>query len=454
MVSDRRLPSCEDEAPASLSPPSPPLPPAAQSLRWMTQPYEFLRECARTLGDLFKLDLGVQQGKYIIISNPEAIRRVFTADANALHVCNGVLQLLFGPGSLMLMEGERHVRERRLLLPSFQHKALVTYRDVIRDIVVDATRPWAVGHEFLASEFFQSLSVDVILRVIFGEDDSSTCLDLRRELVALLNDRRFGLAQLARVHDSAYDALEGFWKQFARVRHLTREVVRARRSSPEGSGDMVAVLLGATDENGVPRSDDEVRDEALTLVVTGHETTATSLAWALYWLGKDKRVEGRILDELASNGERGGVPPATLTYLDATCMEVLRICPIVPASFRQVVGQPFELDKYVFEPGTILSPNIYLTHRRPDLYPDPDRFEPDRFLRRKYSPYEYLPFGGGARRCIGMNLALYEMRVVLETVLSRYELEILAPETTGPVRRFITIAPSGGPRVVVRGLRS
>ncbi len=431
------------------TPPGPSTTPAAQALRWMAHPYEFLRECAHSFGDLFKLELGVQQGRYIVASHPDLIRSIFTAEMGALRVCNGVLGPLFGPGSLMLLEGEHHIRERRLLLPAFQHKAVAGYGEIVRDAVLDVTRDWSAGHEFSAQDVFQNVSLDVILRVIFGIDSAATCGELRSALVALLNDRRFGLGQLGRVHGSKAQALDDFWAQFERVRQLTIALIEERRKNFDPSStDMLSMLLHATDEEGRRRSDEEIRDEALTLVVTGHETTATALAWGLFWIVESDRVSTRLREEVRSLG----VPTeanayAQLEYLDASCQEILRIVPVVPASFRQVVGRPFALGEYVFPPGTILSPSIYLAHHREDVFAAPDTFNPDRFLRRKYSPYEYLPFGGGARRCIGMHLSIYEMKLALATFLQRFDLELIAGQAITPVRRFITIAPSGGVRL-------
>jgi cytochrome P450 len=218
---------------------------------------------------------------------------------------------------------------------------------------------------------------------------------------------------------------------------------------------MLSMLLDAKDENGQGRSDEALRDELLTLVATGHETTATALAWGLYWTSKHGHVRERIRKEIATLGPNPDPNAYTqLEYLDATCKEILRIYPIVPSVFRQVAERPFRVMDYVFEPGEILSPSIYLTHHREDLYPDPDAFEPDRFLRRTYSPYEYLPFGGGVRRCIGMSFALYETKVILARLLGAYDLEVASDQDVVPCRRTVTMAPSGGPRVTVKKVRS
>lgn len=225
---------------------------------------------------------------------------------------------------------------------------------------------------------------------------------------------------------------------------------RRRQGSDDELHDLLTMLLHAKDESGQGRSDEELRDELLTLVATGYETTATALAWGLYWIAADAAVRGRIRDEVA---ELGSDPDpgeyARLEYLDAVTKEILRIYPIVPFVFRQVV-QPFSAAGYTFEPDTILAPCVYLTHHREGLYDRPDSFDPGRFLGRAYSPYEYLPFGGGSRRCIGMNLAIYEMKLIIALIFARFDLESTSQVPLVPVRRSVTMGPSGGGRMVVR----
>jgi cytochrome P450 len=435
-----------------LRPPGPVLPAMAQALRWVGRPYEFMRECARDFGDVFSLQLGAN-ANYVVVSRPEAIRAIFTADAEVLRVGSGnaVLKPFLGPGSLLVLEGERHLRERRLIMPAFHNKAIAKHGEIIREALLGATSEWREGHEFVAQEVMQGVSVNVILRAVFGLRGPEDGADLKRELVSFLNDKRFNLGLLAQLDESdPRGALDTFRGQFERIGQLTKALVIERRRNPRASeGDMLSMLLDATDEDGRGRTDDELRDELLTLVATGYETTATALSWGVYWIAERPAVKERLRAELAGLGRRPETKDyGQLEYLDATCKEILRIYPIVPAVFREVV-QPFRIGDYVFDPGTILSPSVYLTHRRDDLYEHPEDFDPDRFLRRSYSPYEYLPFGGGARRCIGISLAVHEMKIILATLLERFELGVAAGQRVAPVRRSVTMGPSGGPRMVV-----
>ena len=441
----------------SSLPAGPAAPPLAQALRWIGRPYELLRECAQQFGDVFTLQLG-SHGRYVVFSRPDAIRAIFTADAEVLRVGvgNAVLKPFLGPGSLLVLEGERHLRERRLVMPAFHNKAIAGYGEIIREALLAETVDWRAGTEFVAQEVLQSVSIDVILRAVFGLRGAEDGADLKRELVSFLNDRRFNLGLLAQLGEAKPpEGLEAFRQQFERIGQLTKAFVTRRRSEPRGAErDMLAMLLAARDEDGRGRTDDELRDELLTLVATGYETTATALAWGVYWIAEKTAVRERLRAEIASVGPHPDSNAyGALEYLDATCKEILRFYPIVPSVFREVV-RPFQVAGYLFEPGTVLSPSVYLTHHRADLYDEPDTFEPERFLKRSYSPYEYLPFGGGARRCIGMSLAVHEMKIVLATLLDRFELAVAEGQQVVPVRRSVTMGPSAGPRMVVQHARS
>ena len=434
-------------------PPGPAMPPMAQALRWIGRPYDFMRECAQEFGDVFALQLGTH-GKYVAFSRPDAIRAIFTADAAVLRVGvgNAVLKPFLGPGSLLVLEGEQHLRERRLIMPAFHNRAIAGYGEIIRESLLAATGDWRAGCEFVAQEVLQNVSIDVILRAVFGLRGAEEGADLKRELVSFLNDRRFSLGLLAQLDESKpHEGLESFRQQFERIGRLTKALVTLRRNEPRvDDGDMLSMLLEAKDEEGRGRSDDELRDELLTLVATGYETTATALSWGVYWIAEKTAVRERLRAEIATLGPRPDSKAyGQLEYLDATCKEILRIYPIVPSVFREVV-QPFSVGGYLFQPGTILSPSIYLVHHRADLYDDADAFEPERFLRRTYSPYEYLPFGGGARRCVGMSLAVFEMKIILASLLERFDLAVAQGQRVVPVRRSVTMGPSSGPRIVVK----
>ncbi len=212
------------------------------------------------------------------------------------------------------------------------------------------------------------------------------------------------------------------------------------------------MLLAARYDDGGALDDAALRDELVTLLVTGYETTATALAWAFSWIHRDGEVRRRLGEELAAVDPDDPTALAGLRYLEAVCKETLRIHPIIPLVAREV-QRPLQFAGYTIPVGATVAPCIYLTHHRDDLYPQPDEFRPERFLTREYSPYEFLPFGGGVRRCIGMPLALHEMKVVLGTILQRYQLELTSAEATRPVRRAVTIAPASGAGMTVTRVR-
>lgn len=420
----------------------------------MSRPFEFLRECGRTLGDAFTLDLGTS-GIYVLFSHPEAIRTIFTASPAVLHAGKGnaILRPFLGSASLLLLEEEQHQRERRLLMPAFHAKRIEEHGQVIQEAALKMTADWAVGQQVLVQDVMQEISIEVILRAVFGIQGGHQFGELRRELLTFLNDSKFNLALIGQLREdfASQEVWQAFRQRFEGIDALMRrEVARRRTGGSEDLTGMLGLLLAATDEEGRGRSDDELRDELLTLVVAGYETTATALSWAMYWIHRTSRVKEALVSALEGMGPRPAAKSvAENPYFDAVCKEVLRITPVIPVVARQV-QRTFEVAGFHVPAGVTVSPCIYLAHHREEAFPEPDVFRPERFFERTPSPYEYLPFGGGARRCIGLGLAAYEVKVVLGTILSRFELELADAKPLRPVRRSVTVAPSGGARMIVR----
>jgi cytochrome P450 family 110 len=434
-------------------PPGPDSPPTQQGLAWLSRPYDFLRECARAHGDAFTIDLGTY-GKFVLVSHPHAVREVFTGDATQLHAGKGnaVLRPFLGHNSLLLLEAGRHLSERRLLLPAFHGTRIAEHTDLIHQMAAGRINGWEPGQVIDAQQVMQDLTLDVILRVVFGLQEGEALRELQVQMRDFLNDPKFNLALIGQLeedmggHSAAWEEFRG---SFHRLRELVEEQVARRRAEHDRpADDILGMMLAARREDGSPMTPEELRDELLTLVVTGYETTATALAWSLYWLDREREVR----DQLVSIMKQSSLAAALQSpALDAFCKEVLRIHPVIPVVARQA-QEPVEVAGYTIPEGVTVAPCIFLTHHREDLYPDPDKFLPDRFTQRRYGPYEYLPFGGGARRCIGMPLALWEMKVVLAALLPRADLEVVQGSAIRPVRRSVTVAPSGGPRMRVRHL--
>lgn len=414
-------------------------------LRWLFQPYQFLRDCAARYGDTFTIDLG-DYGPFVVFSNPRDIREIFTGDVHVFHAGagNAVLLPFLGEGSLLLLEEERHFEARRVLARAFHGDRIAQYGSLIEEVARDAVARWKSGEVVRIQDEMQHVSLEIILRGTFGLAGGELP-ELRNLLRDFLNDAKFNLALIGRLSDELGQsaAWRAFRESFARIHSLVDGQIERCRSSGEQSGrtDMLHVLLEARDEDGEGLSPGDLRDELLTLLVTGYETTATALAWALHWIFDVPAVRGRLLAEL------GGRPPveaaAKSSYLDAVCKEVLRIHPVIPIVARRL-QTPVVIGGKELPAGITVAPSVYLTHHREDLYAAPDTFRPERFLERIYSPYEYLPFGGGARRCIGMALATWEMKVVLSTLLPSVELELVEGTTVRPQRRSVTVGPSGG----------
>jgi unspecific monooxygenase len=437
--------------------------PWIQTIQWLTDPLEFMESCAKRYGDLFTVRIGPVFSPQVFISNPQAIQEIFATDPKQLESGEeaGTKSLLLGQQSLLALSGDRHRRQRKLLTPPFHGERMLAYSQLIRDIALAATSQWTTGEPFSVRPSMQAISFQVILKAVFGLEDGPRYQKLQELLIARLNPKRPVLAVLM----LAFPLLQrdlGPWspwgravRQIQQIDELIYAEIAERRSQPDPSrSDILSLMMSARDEQGQPMTDLELRDELMTLLFAGHETTATALAWALYWIHCLPQVREKLLQELDTLGDNLD-PNAILRlpYLNAVCSETLRIYPVAMLTLNRVVKSPLEIAGYKFEPGTLLVPCIYLTHQREDLYPQAKQFKPERFLDRQFAPYEYLPFGGGNRRCIGMAFAQFEMKLVLATVLSSWQLELADSEPVEPVRRGVLLAPDQGVRMVVRGGR-
>lgn len=303
----------------------------------------------------------------------------------------------------------------------------------------------------------QEISLRVILSAVFGLGESPRYEQLRNLLSSMLDAFDSPFSSMLLFYRFLQRDLGSYspWGRFLHQKQqigqlLYAEIAERRAQADPTREDVLSLLLSARDEVGQPMSDTELHDELLTLLFAGHETTASTLAWALYWIDYLPEVQDKLLAELKDLGPYSDPDAiARLPYLNAVCQETLRIYPIAINAFPRIVKQPMELLDYQLEPGTIIIPSIYLTHQREDLYPEPKQFRPERFLERQFSLYEYLPFGGGDRRCIGLAFAQFEMKLVLATLISRLHLALVHRRPLKPVRRGLTLAPPNHLRMVV-----
>lgn len=458
-------------------PDGPKTPPFVQTLQWITHPLEFLDDCAQRYGDFFTVRR-YNTCPAVYISNPQAIQEIFTANPELFNsgLKNKLLQVLFGEHSLSLslLESDRHQYLRRLVMPPFHGECLRAYGQQICDITEQVISQWKVDQLLSVRSAMQEITMRTILSVVFGfnipkfskKSGSSVQNDLTeerfeqlRQLLSSLLDSIGSPVNSSLIFFGSLRRDLGSWspwghflKQKQQIDQILYAEIQQRRENPDPSRtDILSMLMFARDEAGQLMTDVELRDQLITLLVAGHETTASALTWALYWVDRLPEVRYRLLEELytlAPDSEAMAI--ARLPYLTAVCQETLRIYPVaVICSPRVVKSSPFQLMGYQFEPGTALVPCIYLTHHREDLYPDSKLFKPERFLEGQFSAYEYLPFGGGNRRCIGSAFAQFEMKLILDKILSHFQLARLDNRPVKPVRRGFTLSPPSSMQMVI-----
>lgn len=443
-------------------PPGPTLPGLVQTAQIILQPIAFLEDCARRYGDIFTLRvLGINSPPVVFVSDPHGIQAIFTtwADRLALGKVTHVFQPLTGSESLIMQDGKRHHRQRQLLMPALHGEQLPCYAAMIREITRHHLATWVCGTQVNIRQVMADISLDIILRVVFGMVPGSRYHQLKPHLHRLLEyvtspgySVQFFLPPLQRNL--------GRWSPWGQFQHLLAEIdtliyaeIHDRRGQPQQQSRVLDLLLTARDEAGEPMTDQELRDQLMTLLLLGHETTASALTWALYWIHSQPDIRSNLMAELATVAADDPVAITQLPYLKAVCAETLRVYPIALIAQPRVAQVPIMLANYHLPSGTVLVPCIYNAHRRSDTFPCPEQFQPDRFLNRKFTPYEYLPFGGGHRSCIGMALSLFEMKLVLATLLSAYRMTI-APPLDQPhqiraQRRGITFVPDSRFRLQV-----
>ena len=432
-----------------------------QTVRGILNYQYYLDSNYQRYGDIFIAKSSIFPPQ-VIISNPQAIQEIFTADAKLFKsgTVNYITLPLVGSSSLLLLDGDRHLQQRKLLMPPFHGERMKAYGQIIRNTTEKVINNWTPGKSVIAQSTMQQISLEVILHTVFGLNEGERYQQIQQLIINMFSlfsnplNATFLFVKSLQKDLGAWSPWGGFLRQRQRLDELLYQEIRDRKTQSEPLGeDILSLLILARDEAGQPMSDVELRDELMTILFAGQETTATALAWAVYWIHYIPEVREKLLQELNSIDVEN-CDPAEITklpYLNAVCCETLRIYPIVFFTFPRLLQAPMQLMGYNIPKGMILSPCIYLVHHRPDIYPEPKRFIPERFIERQFSPYEYLPFGGGNRRCIGSAFAMFEMKLVLAKVLSRYSLELAENRPVMPVRRGVTMAPAGGVPLVVKG---
>lgn len=437
--------------------------PLIQTIQWLMKPLEFMETNAKKYGDIFTVRIGPLFIPQVFISNPQAIKEIFTTDPQKLDSgeAAGIKLPLLGEQSLLALEGQPHRRQRKLLTPPFHGERMKTYGNLIQEITEEVAQGWKIGEPFPVLISMQAISFKIILKAVFGLKEGDRYDKLKDVLLAILNPKRPIVSALLFLFPLLQKDLGAWspWGRFLRQREKMNELIYAEirelKENPDPSRtDILSLMMAARYEDGESMTDEELRDELITLLVAGHETTATALAWALYWIHHLPEVREKLLQELATWGENPESDEIVkLPYLNAVCQETLRIYPVAMLALNRLVKSPLEITGYQFQPDTVLLPNIYLTHHREDLYPDSKQFKPERFLFGQFASYEFMPFGGGNRRCIGMALAMYEMKLVLATLLSRWQLELADNKPVVPVRKGALLGPAKGVPMVLKKTR-
>ncbi|WP_392535772.1 cytochrome P450 [Nostoc sp. C117] len=443
-------------------PESSPKPRLIQMLQWIFNPLKLMKTSAKAYGECFSLQL-TGNIPIVLFSNPQAIQEIFTAPLEQIDAkaSANLLKSLLGENSLILLSGTSHQRQRRLLTPPFHGDRMKAYGEIITHITYEVISSWKIGEPFSIRDSMQEISLKVILQAVFGLHEGERFTKLQRLLRSVVDlsgsplRASFTFFRALQVDWGNWSPWGKFLLQKQQIDELLYSEIQERRDSPDATrSDILSLMMSARDVNGEQMTDVELRDELMTLLIAGHETTASALTWALYWIHHLPEVREKLLTELDNVNENTDWNEVSrLPYLTGVCQETLRIYPIIMLTIPRIVKTPIEIMGYEFQPGTLLTGSIYLTHHREDLYPEPQQFKPERFLERQYSQYEYLPFGGGNRTCIGMAFAMFEMKLVLATVLSQMDLALVDNYQVKPTRRGITLSPSGGKWLIATGQR-
>lgn len=412
-------------------------------------------ELSRRYGDPMTLP---GSGAPVVLSgDPAAIKAIFTADPDTFAAATDhALASIAGEGSIFMLAGAPHRRARKLLSPPFNSERMRVYASLMAGTTRRRAARIERGRTAPVLEVLQAITLDVIIEAIFGVRGEAEIQRFHDAITTTIAAFTLPIAAVPALRRDFFGA--GPWARFHAKHTALREMIfaetAAARAAPEGREDVLSLLVRARDEEGGSLGDQEIFEQLLTMLFAGHETTAVSLAWALYLLHASPAAGDRLVEELAALGpDPDPEKLAKLPYLEAVCLETMRLYPVLAVIMRKL-AKPFDLLGHEVPAGHYVGVNSYVAHRREQVYPEPERFSPERFLGKTYSPFEYLPFGGGARRCLGASFALFEMKIVLGTLMSEYRWGLREDGPVTPVLRAATIGPRGGVKMELLGGRS
>jgi cytochrome P450 family 135 len=428
-------------------PPGPAALPAVQTLRWLVRPIAFMESCRRRFGEAFSVRFVGFERPMVMLSEPEAIRALYSEQGHGLPPGRTIALLpVMGASSVLLLEGREHLARRRLMLPPFHGERMRSYESIVRETTERELEGWPQDTAFALHPRMQAVTLEVILRAVFGVTGPERAAQLRERLPRLLGETSSVDLQVRALLAGRLgrgDPLASLRELLSGIDELLLAEIAERRLDPRlvEREDILSLLLSARFEDGSAMDDRDLRDQLVTLLLAGHETTATALAWTFDLLLRHPATLARLTAEVDGGDED--------TYLRAVVAESLRLRPVVPLAGRRLASE-LRVGELRLPAGTDVTPAIWLTHTRADLYPEPYAFRPERFLQSAPSTYGWIPFGGGIRRCLGAAFAELEMRVVLETVLHSCILESASGRAERVTRRNVTFSPRHGTRVRVR----
>ncbi|MDZ8086181.1 MAG: cytochrome P450 [Nostoc sp. DedQUE12b] len=431
-----------------------------QTLQLIAEPTKFLENNAAKYDDIFTVKvMGLKSPPIVFFSHPQTISDCFAIPAQKLDFkkATHVFKPLFGENSLVFQEARSHQQQRQLLLPAFHGDNLKSYGQAICQITEQFIQNWTSGTDICIHKLMSNITLEIILQVVFGITHGVRYQQLKEQLSSLLEDvtkpwySSLFFFPLLQQDLGAWSPWGIFLKRREQIDKLIYAEISERRwQNDTARTDILSLLMSARDVNEQQMTDEELRDQLVSLLLLGYETTSGVLAWIFYLIHSHPEVKYRLMQELNTlDNLTNPETIAQLPYLTAVCQETLRIHPIALICTPRMVKDSVEIMGHKFTSETVLVPCIYLAHRRTDTYPEPEKFRPERFLNQKFSPYEFLPFGGGYRGCIGAAFSMYELKLVTAIILSHFELNLSDKRPVHPVRRGITIVPSGGVKMIV-----
>jgi cytochrome P450 family 135 len=426
-------------------PPGPRMPRALQTAIWSREAQWFLDQGRARFGPMFSIKIAYE-GDWVVLADPELVKQVFTGDPKVFHAGEGnqILRPILGENSVLVLDEKPHISQRKLLLPPFHGERMQAYGEKMAEIAAREIESWPTGTPYKLRPRMQAITLEIIIETVFGVHDGARMEPLRealRDFLDLTTNPRL-LMPVLLVGPERVQMIPAFRRRVQRVDELIATEIAERRGTEDLAerDDVLSLMLQARHEDGSPMSDAEIRDELLTLLVAGHETTATALSWAMERLTRHPEKLERLRAEILDDED---------AYLTATIQETLRLRPVISIVVRRLT-EPVELGGYELPAGAGVTPCIHLIHRDPGIYPDPDRFLPERFLDNPPGTYTWIPFGGGVRRCLGAAFAQFEMAVVLKELVRRRQIEPANPAPERNYRRAITETPRHDAEVILR----